>query len=51
MVIPTVIGPLGTIHKGSARGLVKLRISGRAKTISSTALLRSARILSRNLKT
>ena len=45
MVIPIVIGVLGTVTKGLVQGLEDLGISRRVKTIQTTALLRSARIL------
>ena len=50
-VMPNVIGALGTVSKGLERGLEELEIGGRAKTIQTIALLRSARILRRFLKT
>ena len=46
-----VIGALGTITKELVQGLEDLEIRGRVKTIQTTALLRSARILRRVLKT
>ena len=51
MVIPIVIGVLGTLTKGLELGLEKLEISGRVETIQTIALLRSARILRRVLET
>ena len=42
---------LEMILKGLVRGLEELEIGGQAKTIQTTALLRSARILRRVLKT
>ena len=51
MVIPIVIGSLETIPKGLEIGLEDLEIRGRAETIETTALLRSARILRRVLET
>ena len=44
-VISIVIGALGTISKGLVKGLKELEIGGRAETIQTPALLRSARIL------
>ena len=46
-VIPIVIGGLGTVTKG----LKELEITGRVKTVQTTALLRSTRILRRILET
>ena len=51
MVIPVVNGALGTITKGLVRGVEELEIRGRAETIQTTALLRSAKIVRRFLKT
>ena len=48
---PIVIGVLGTITKGLLKGLEDLEIGGRAETIQTTALLRTARILRRVLET
>ena len=50
-VIPIVIGALGTISKGLERRLEELEIGGRAETIQTRGLLRSARILRRVLET
>ena len=50
-VIPIVIGALGMVLEGLARGLEELEIGGRVKTIQTTALLRPARILRRVLET
>ena len=50
-VIPIVIGALRLIPKEQIQGLKDLDISGQKETIQSTALLRSARILRRVLKT
>ena len=50
-VILTVIGALGTVTKGLAQGLKDMEIKGRVKTIQTTALLRSVRILRRVLET
>ena len=46
-----VTGALGTVNKGQVRGLKDLKIRERVVTIKTTALLRSARILGRVLKT
>ena len=50
-VIPSVIGVLGTVTKGLVQGVKDLEIIGRVKTIQTTALFRSARILRRVLET
>ena len=50
-VIPIVIGALGTVPKGLERGLENLEIRGRIETIQTIALLKSARIPRRILKT
>ena len=50
-VIPVIIGALGMVLKGVVRGLEELEIGGRAETIQTTALLRSARLLRRVLVT
>ena len=46
-IIPIVIGAFGTLTKGLLKGLV----GGRVETIQTTALLRTARILRRIMKT
>ena len=46
-IVPNVIGALGTITKGLLKGVEDLEIGGRVETIQTTALLRTARILSR----
>ena len=46
---PIVIVALGTFAKGLLKGLEDLEIRGRVKTIQTTTLLRSARILRRVL--
>ena len=51
MVIPTGIGTLGTATKGLEKGLDELEVGGRAETIETKELLRSARILRRVLET
>ena len=50
-VILIAIGAIGTVTKGLVKGLEDLEIKGRVMTIQTTALLRSARILRRVLKT
>ena len=42
-VIPVIVGALETIAKGLLRRLEKLEVGGRAQTIDTTALLRSAK--------
>ena len=51
MIVPIVIGALGTIAKGLLKGLEDLEVGGRVETIQTTALLRTARILRRVLET
>ena len=51
MIIPIVIGALGTVTKGLMQGLEDLEIWGRVETIQNATLLRSARILRRVLET
>ena len=46
-VIPLVVGALDTVTKGLVQGLEDLEIRGWVKTIHTTILLRSARILRR----
>ena len=50
-VIPIVIDELGTITKELVKGLEELEIRARVKTIQTTELWRSARILKGELKT
>ena len=50
-MIPIAIGVLWMISKGLVRGLKDLEIRGGAETIQTKALLKSARILRRVLKT
>ena len=45
MIVPIVIGALGTITKGYLKGPEDLEVGGRVVTIQTTALLRTARIL------
>ena len=49
-VKPIVIGTLRTIPKGLVKRLKDFEIRGQVKTIQTTALLRSARILRRVLE-
>ena len=51
MVMPTVIGTLGTISKDLVRELEELEIRGLIKILPTTASLRSDRILRRVLET
>ena len=46
-----MIDAFGTVTKGLLKGLVDLEVGGRVETIQTTALLRTARILRRVLKT
>ena len=45
-----IIGVFGTVPKSLVNGLEELEIRGRAETIQTTALLRSTRILKRDLE-
>ena len=49
-IIPIVIGAFGTVTKGLLKGLEDLEVGGRVETIQMTALLRTARILRRDLR-
>ena len=49
IVIPIVIGVLGTVTKGLVKGQEDLEIRGRVEIIQTTALLKSAKILRRVL--
>ena len=49
-IIPIVIGAFGTVTKGLRKGREDLEIGGRVETIQTTALLRTVRILRRDLK-
>ena len=51
MIVPIVIGALGTITIGLLKGLEDLEVGGWVETIQTTALLRTARILRRVLET
>ena len=50
-IIPIVIDALGTVTKELVKGLEDLEIRGRGETITTTTLLRSARILKRVMET
>ena len=50
-IIPIAIGAFGTVTKGLLKRLEDLEVGGRVKTIQTTALLRTARILRRVLET
>ena len=50
-MIPIVIGALGTVTKGLTQGQEDIEITGQVETIQTTALLRSARILTTVLET
>ena len=50
-IILIVIGALGIVTKGLVQRLEDLEIIGQVETVQTTALLRSARILRRVLKT
>ena len=51
MIVPIVIGALGTLTKVLLKGLEDLEAGGRVETIRMIALLRTARILRRVLET
>ena len=48
--VPIVIVAFGTITKGLLKGLEDLEVGGRVETIQMSALLRTARILRRDLR-
>ena len=50
-ITATVIGNFGTVTKGLLKGLEDLEVGRRVKTIQTTTLLRTARILKRVLGT
>ena len=50
-IIPIIIGALVTVTKGLIKGLEDLEMKGQVETIETTALLRSAKILRKVLKT
>ena len=49
--IPIIIGALGTVTEGLIKRLEDLEITERVETFQTTTLLRSARILRRDLET
>ena len=51
MIVPIVIGVLGTVTKWLLKSLEDLEVGGRVETIQTTALLRTARILRLVLET
>ena len=51
MKVTIVIGAFGTVTKGLLKRLEDLEVGGRVKTIQTTTLLRTARILRRVLET
>ena len=51
MIVPIVIGALGTITKGLLKDLEDLEVGRRVETIQTTASLRTVRILRRVLET
>ena len=50
-IVPIVIGAFGTVIKGLSKGLEDLEVGGREETIQTTALLKTARIVTRVLET
>ena len=50
-IIPILIGAFGTVTKGLLKRLDDLKVGGLIKTIQTTILLRTARILRRVLET
>ncbi len=50
-IIPVVIGAFDTVTKGLLKGLEDLEVGGRVETSEMTALLKTARIMRRVLKT
>ena len=50
-IILILIGAFGTVSKGLLKGLEDLEVGGRAETIQTTTLLRTARILRKVLET
>ena len=49
-IIPIVIGALGTVTKELVQRLKDMEITGWVETVQTTTLLRSARILKRDLE-
>ena len=50
-IVPIVICAFGTVTKGLLKGLEVLEVGGRVETIHTTVLLRTERILRRDLET
>ena len=50
-IVPIVIGAFGTVTRGLLKALDDLEVGGRAETIQTIALLKTARILWRVLET
>ena len=50
-IMPIVIGSFGTVAKGLLKGLEDVEVDGRVKTIQTTTLLRTVKILRRILET
>ena len=50
-IVPIVIGAFGAVTKGLLKGPEELKVGGRVEIIQTTALLKTARILRRVLKT
>ena len=50
-IITIVIGAFGTVTKGLLKGLQDLEVGGRVESIQTKALLKTAKILRRVLKT
>ncbi len=50
-IVPIVLGALGTVTKGLLKGPEDLEVGGLVETIQTTALLSTARILTRVLET
>ena len=50
-IIPIVIGSFGAVTKELLKGLEDLEVGGRVKSIQTTALLKTARLLRRVLAT
>ena len=50
MIVPIVIAAFGTVTEGLIKGLEDLEVGGCVKTLQTTALLKTARILRRVLE-
>ena len=50
-IIPIVTGAFGTVTKGLLKGQEQLEVGGRVENIQTTALLRTTKILRRDLET